>query len=284
MGRLVLNVLLSFAQFERKIISERTRDKIAAARRKGKWSGGMPILGHDVDPRGGRLLVNDEEAARVRVIFQLYLEHQASLPVVQELDRRGWVGKRWQTCQGHERGGQPFTHTSLLRLLTNVVYVGKLRYQNEVHPGEYAAIVDKQVLQQVQTLRRQNGSTGGGAVRNEFGTILKGLLRCVPRNCAMTPSHSTRKQSKRYRYYVCSSAAKRGRDTCSSPSIAVTGARGDVFVDPVLRIRGGLVLAERGSGGERDQDVNQKERTVGCAAHWRLLGSRFQDNGNGLRR
>ena len=89
MGRLILNVLLSFAQFEREIIAERTRDKVAATRRKGKWAGGTPLLGYDLDPRGGRLLVNDDEAQRVRAIFALYLEHQALLPVVQELERRG---------------------------------------------------------------------------------------------------------------------------------------------------------------------------------------------------
>src|SRR6202142_2100722 len=93
MGRLVLNVLLSFAQFEREIIAERTRDKIAATRRKGKWAGGRPLLGFDVDPRGGRLLVNADEAERVRAIFALYLEHEALLPVVQELERRGWANK-----------------------------------------------------------------------------------------------------------------------------------------------------------------------------------------------
>jgi site-specific DNA recombinase len=84
MGRLVLNVLLSFAQFEREIISERTRDKVAATRRKGKWSGGTPLLGYDLDPRGSKLLVNEGEAVQVRAIFALYLEHQALLPVVQE--------------------------------------------------------------------------------------------------------------------------------------------------------------------------------------------------------
>jgi hypothetical protein len=83
MGRLVLNVLLSFAQFEREIIAERTRDKMAATRRKGKWSGGTPLLGFDLDPRGGRLLVNDDEAQRVRAIFALYLEHEALLPLAQ---------------------------------------------------------------------------------------------------------------------------------------------------------------------------------------------------------
>src|SRR5438477_143918 len=120
MGRLTLNVLLSFAQFEREIIAERTRDKIAATRRKGKWAGGYPLLGYDVDPRGGRLLVNEDEAVRVRAIFELYLEKQSLLPVVEELARRGWVGKRWFNRKGKERGGQPFTRTSLHRLLTNV--------------------------------------------------------------------------------------------------------------------------------------------------------------------
>ena len=88
MGRLVLNVLLSFAQFEREIISERTRDKIAATRRKGKWSGGHPLLGYDVNPQGFKLMVNEDEAHRVRAIFNLYLEHRGLLPVVQELERR----------------------------------------------------------------------------------------------------------------------------------------------------------------------------------------------------
>jgi site-specific DNA recombinase len=89
MGRLLLNVLLSFAQFEREIISERTRDKIAAARRKGKWVGGHPLLGYDVDPRGSKLLVNEEETRQVRAIFKLYLKHQGLIPVVRELEKRG---------------------------------------------------------------------------------------------------------------------------------------------------------------------------------------------------
>src|SRR5262249_47173578 len=119
MGRLVLNVLLSFAQFEREIISERTRDKIAAARRKGKWVGGHPLLGYDVDPHGSKLVVNQEEARRVRAIFKLYLKHQGLIPMVRELEKRGWLTKRWQTHKGHFRGGQRFTKSSLHHLLTN---------------------------------------------------------------------------------------------------------------------------------------------------------------------
>src|SRR5262249_36945687 len=152
MGRLVLNVLLSFAQFEREIIAERTRDKIAAARRKGKWSGGRPPLGYDVDPRGGRLCVNAEEAGRVRAIFELYLQHQALRPVVEELTRRGWRSKRWRTQKGQLRGGRPFTMTTLHHLLTNVTYRGQVRYRHELHPGEQPAVVEAALWQRVQDL------------------------------------------------------------------------------------------------------------------------------------
>jgi site-specific DNA recombinase len=218
MGRLVLNVLLSFAQFEREIISERTRDKIAATRRRGKWAGGMPLLGYDVDPKGSRLLVNADEAQRVRAIFELYLEHESLLPVVQELAKRGLTNKRWQTKKGPERGGRPFTKTSLHRLLTNIAYVGKVRYKQETHDGEQPAIVDPGVFQRVQAILQRNARTGGAPVRNQFGALLKGLLRCVPCGCAMTPAHSC-KGAKRYRYYTCTSAQKRGWQTCPSKSI-----------------------------------------------------------------
>src|SRR6202162_701834 len=92
-GRLMQNILLSFTQFEREIISERTRDKMSAARRKGKWIGGHPVLGYDIDPKGGRILVNPEEAAQVRMIFELYLELGSLLPLFQEAERRGILTK-----------------------------------------------------------------------------------------------------------------------------------------------------------------------------------------------
>jgi site-specific DNA recombinase len=219
MGRLVLNVLLSFAQFEREIIAERTRDKIAATRRKGKWAGGQPLLGYDLDPRGRRLVVNEDEAVRVRAIFALYLEYQALLPVVQELERRGWGGKCWQTRQGRTRGGRPFTKTSLYRLLTNVVFAGQVRYKDEVHPGEQPALIDADTFQQVQALLRCHGPTLGPPSDTHVVALLKGLLHCQPCGCAMTPAHSTRQGCKRYRYYVCSGAQKRGWQTCPSKSL-----------------------------------------------------------------
>lgn len=173
MGRLVLNVLLSFAQFEREMISERTRDKIAAARRKGKWSGGMPILGYTVVDT--KLVVDADEARRVREIFDMYVEHQSMLAVVKELNTRGCRTKRWTTRKGTARGGRPFDKNSLYQMLTNVVYVGKVRYKDEVHQGEHHPIVDPAVFTQVQSLMQQNGRSGGRATRNKHGA----LLRCT---------------------------------------------------------------------------------------------------------
>ena len=108
-GRFMVHMLLNFAQFEREMIAERTRDKMRAARRKGKWIGGYPVLGYDVAPKGGVLIVNPAEAERVREIFRLYLELGSLIPVVEELDRRGWRMKAWTTREGRPRGGSPFS-------------------------------------------------------------------------------------------------------------------------------------------------------------------------------
>ena len=218
---LTVNILLSFAQFEREVISERTRDKIAATRRKGKWCGGPPILGYDIelDARGPRLVVNPVEAERVRTIFDLYLEHRALLKVVEELHRRGWHAKRWTTRKGHERGGAPFDKNRLHNLLTNVTYAGKLTYKDEVHPGEHPAIVTEDVFDRVQAQLRRNGRNGGAEVRDGYRPLLKSLLFCGPCGCAMTHTYTQRRGGRRYRYYVCLKAQKRGRATCPSKSL-----------------------------------------------------------------
>lgn len=217
LGRLTLNMLLSFAQFERELISERTRDKIAAARRKGKWSGGMPVLGYDVKDR--HLVVNKPEAKRVCDVFDLYLKHESLLDVVQELQRRRWLTKRWRTKKTAQwRGGKPFGKNSLYQLLTNPVYIGKVRYKTEVHGGEHPGIVNAKVFQRVQTLLKRNGKCGAPATRNKYGALLKGLLRCGPCGCGMSHTY-TSKGTRRYRYYTCTRATRQGWANCPSPSV-----------------------------------------------------------------
>src|SRR5262245_58218781 len=218
MGRLVLNVLLSFAQFERELIAERTRDKMAAARRKGKWGGGLPVLGYDVDASSKKLMINEEEAVRVRAIFALYLQYRGLLPVLAELARRGWRTKQTRTKEGHVHGGRPFTRTSLYRLLTNVTYIGQVRYRNEIHPGEQPAIIESKTWQEVQTLLVHNGPGRTGTERTPSEALLQGLLFCAPCGCAMTPAQVSR-GNRRYRYYTCSAAQRKGWHTCPSKSL-----------------------------------------------------------------
>jgi site-specific DNA recombinase len=220
MGRLTLNILLSFAQFEREIISERTRDKIAAARRKGKWTGGPLVLGYDCARArtGGKLIVNKAEAERVREIFEMYLKEGTLSATIKAMRTLGWKTKRYQTTEGKNRGGLEFEKSALQKMLTSVIYLGKMSYKGEVFDGEHAAIVDEDLFGRVQGLLRRNRVSGGKECRNKHGAMLKGLVRCKHCGCAMSHHFSTR-GNKRYRYYVCIRAQKLGWKECPAPSL-----------------------------------------------------------------
>lgn len=218
MGRLMLNVLLSFAQFEREMISERTRDKIAATKRKGKWTGGCPMLGYDVAQGGGKILVNEVEAAKVRDIFAIYLDRESLIETADVVNKRGWTMKRWITLEDRPYGGAQFSKNSLFRILTNPIYTGQVRYKDELFPGEHEAIVDIETFERVQRLLKRNGRNGSPMTRNKFGALLRGILRCESCDCGMTHSFTTRK-SKRYRYYQCANAQARGWAACPSPAV-----------------------------------------------------------------
>ncbi len=222
MGRLTLNILLSFAQFEREIISERTRDKIAASKRKGKWFGGKPILGYDLAPQpagGSKLVVNPAEAEVVRDIYQLYLEHRSLTRVAQILNARGCTSKRWTTRKGAAFGGRVWDKHLLLNVLTNPAYTGKVKHKKELFAGEHAAIVDERLWQQVYTTIKHNGRTGGMHVRNQHGALLKGLIHCGPCGHAMGHTYSVKDGKAAYRYYVCYVAQKQGWHACPSGSL-----------------------------------------------------------------
>ncbi len=138
--------------------------------------------------------------------------------MVKELNARDWRTKRWTTRKGTVRGGRSFDKNALYELLTNVAYIGKIRYKDEVHEGEHQAILDADVFNRVQTLLQRNGRSGGRAVRNKHNALLRGLLRCAACDCGMSHAY-TAKGSRQYRYYVCHRAQKRGWQICPSPSI-----------------------------------------------------------------
>jgi site-specific DNA recombinase len=256
MGRLVLNVLLSFAQFEREMISERTSDKIAAARRKGKWSGGMPILGYTV--MNTKLIVDKTEADRVREIFRLYIEHQSALTVTEELNNRGWRTKLWTTRKNIRRGGRVFNRNTLYQLLTNVTYIGKIRYKTETHTGEHEPIIDVTTFEKVQAILRLNGKTGGSALRNKHTPLLRGKLRCGPCDCGMSHTY-TKKGRTLYRYYVCHRAQKQGWQKCPSPSLPA-GEIERFVIDQIKRIgRDPAVIRDTLAQARRQSEV-QLER------------------------
>jgi DNA invertase Pin-like site-specific DNA recombinase len=174
LGRLTLNILLSFAEFERTMIADRTRDKMGAARRKGKWLGGMPVLGYDIAEAGGRLVVNPEEADRVRSIFALYLQHPSVASALAEMQTRKWTTKRWRTRDGKEHEGRPFTKVVLHRLLKNILYIGKIFHQDVVYAGEQAPIIDDAVWNLVrEKLAHERTAASAAAATKASGIALR---------------------------------------------------------------------------------------------------------------
>jgi site-specific DNA recombinase len=227
-GRFMVHMLLNFAQFEREMIAERTRDKMRAARRKGKWIGGYPILGYDIAPKGGALLVNPAEAEQVRKIFRLYLRLGALIPVLEELERREWRMKAWTTRDGVQRGGSQFSKTTLHALLTNVAYSGRVQFEGKLFDGEHQRIIDDNLFDRVQERLHRNGSKGEHKVRNKYGALLKGLVECGSCGGAMIHTY-VQKKTTRYRYYVCAIAHQRGWNKCETRSVSAPELEGAVI-------------------------------------------------------
>jgi site-specific DNA recombinase len=198
MGRLTLNVLLSFAQFEREVTGERIRDKIAASRSKGIWMGGYPPLGYDVRKR--KLEINAVEAQQVRAIFERYLALGSVRLLMEELKGKGLKSKHWTTAKGTVRGGSTLCRGALYTILKNRVYLGETVHKGKLYPGEHEAIIPEDLWQQVEALlanqrRKHHGN------RLAMGHLLTGLV-FDDRGHPMVPTHTSKGRDKRYRYYT----------------------------------------------------------------------------------
>ncbi len=204
MGRLTLNVLLSFAQFEREVTGERIRDKIAASKRKGMWMGGRVPLGYDL--KGRKLVVSADEAQRVCEIYRQYLKLGCVSKLKIYLDHNGIKTKERINQTGRKEGGAPFSRGALYKILQNRVYLGEVAHRGQVYPGEQAGIVPRELWDKVQERLRTNNHGHRSGSRAKEPSLLVGLLYDEGGN-RFTPAHAV-KNRKRYRYYVSQAAIK----------------------------------------------------------------------------
>ena len=195
MGRLTLNILLSFAQFEREVTGERIRDKIAASKKKGMWMGGQPPLGYDVKDR--KLVVNTEEAETVRHIFRRYRELKSVRLLKADLDAQGIVSKARKAADGSAYGGKPLARGALYLMLQNRIYRGETVHKDKSYPGEHDAIVDERLWNEVQAILRTNRIERADGRTDNRPSMLAGLLFDAQGE-RMSPSHAN-KRGTRYR-------------------------------------------------------------------------------------
>jgi site-specific DNA recombinase len=248
MGRCMFGVMGSFAQLEREVIAERTRDKMGAARRKGMWTGGRPILGFDVANK--RLVVNEQEAVLVRRIFAMYLQLGGLVATVEELRVRGVSNKRWTTKSGKVQGGSLFEKNSLGTTLRNVLYIGCVRAGDEVVEGEHEAIIERAVWDAVQArLAAQAPNTGARTTRRS-NALLSGILRCRC-GAAMTPT-TAKGRGRTYSYYACARAVKQGRAACPGSRVAA-GVIEQFVVEEVRKIGRDPSVLEAAIAADREQ-------------------------------
>jgi site-specific DNA recombinase len=234
MGRLTLNILLSFAQFEREVTAERIRDKMGAARRRGKYIGGIPPLGYDVDRDRKRLVVNPEEASLVHYIFRRFLQIGSTVALVRELNDRGHLTKTWTKKNGEVRPGKPWQKGLIYKLLHNPIYIGRVRHKDETYPGEHEAIIERSLWDQIQATVEQNHRRRANQARATTPAPLKGLIRCGHCDATMGVTF-TRKSNKTYRYYLCERANKNGHDACPVKTVAA-GTVEDTVLDQLRAV------------------------------------------------
>jgi len=198
MGRLTLNVLLSFAQFEREVTAERIRDKIAASKKKGMWMGGPTPLGYDAKDR--KLIINEKEAKTARQIFRLYAELGTVRQVKEEFDRLGIVTKRRIQKNGKRTGGKPFSRGNLYQFLSNPIYIGRIPHKGETYSGEHKGIIDQRTWESTQGLLARNATIRTRPTNSKGSFLLTGKI--YDENGEPLYQSQAHKQGKRYCYYI----------------------------------------------------------------------------------
>jgi DNA invertase Pin-like site-specific DNA recombinase len=253
MGRLTLNILLSFAQFEREVTGERIRDKIAASKAKGMWMGGTPPLGYDVKER--KLIVNEPEAELVRQIFVRFVEQGSIVRLVRELEIEGRTTKAWTTQTGKHRDGRPIDQQYLFALLRNRLYLGEMVHKGHAFPGQHQAIVSPDLWDAAHAIIDQR-KMGPRVRHTDSPALLAGLLHAGDGQ-RMLPTYTQKPNGKRYRYYMPYSNMRRGANSCSTKPLpaaeieaVVLGQVHQVLQQPEMVV--GVWQAARAIKGEQN--------------------------------
>ncbi|MBP7709878.1 MAG: recombinase family protein [Rickettsiales bacterium] len=233
-GRLMLNVMLSFAQYERELTGERIRDKVDASKKKGMWMGGNPSLGYDINDR--KLVINEAEAKIVRILFQNFIENQSVTETARELNKSGFTTKTWISASGKLQQGQKFNKKNVRRILENPIYAGKIKHKNQLYDGQHKAIIADDIWQKTKEILSKNQSNKPSipVSRITVAPLLKGLINCGVCGSKMIPTY-TIKKGKRYRYYLCSSKAVGNNDSCAVGRISATEAE-NLVTNQVLNL------------------------------------------------
>jgi len=242
-GRMFMGVLITFAQYEREVIGERIRDKVAAAKRRGKYCGGPAVLGYDADRDNKKLHINDTEASLVKFIFGRYIQAGSAKEVARELNVQGYKTKSWITNKGKHRIGSDWNTAHIYRLLNNRTYIGEIAYKGENYPAEHEALIDRNTWNKTQNILSENSRTKMSKARVKLISPLSGVIRCGHCNSSMGITY-TNKGNRRYSYYICEKDTKRAVSQCPVKRVpagdiekAVLRQLGAVFRTPTIIAR-----------------------------------------------
>ena len=240
-GRMMLNVLMTFSQYEREIISDRISDKIAGAKRRGKYCGGPPVLGYDPDYETKKLVINPEEAKVVKYAYKRFVELGSAKKLALELNGRECYTKVWTSKKGITRGGQKWNSAQIYRLLKNPLYAGLVHHNNQLYPGEHDAIIPPDKWHLIQESLKDNQRRKRGNCGVKIESPLQGVLKCGHCGGSMGATYSSKSNGKRYVYYICMTDYKRAESICPVKRIpagdlekAVLEQLGAVFRTPTM--------------------------------------------------
>ena len=215
----MLHILSSFAEFERELISERTKDKMSAARKRGKWTGGIAPLGYRVDKENKKLIIDPEGAKVVKEIFDLYLKGNSTLKIAQIFNEKGYKTNKLTCKNGRIMGGAKHSVATIQRMLRHAIYAGKARYNGQIYEGEHEAIIDEETFKRTQALLDQNHRERKVTKNTDCTGLLSHILHCKVCGTSMVHTYTIRNETHKYRYYTCTNAQKFGHSSCPTRSV-----------------------------------------------------------------